>query len=134
MTKITEETKIKDLIPERFDLDKSRNPYSLRGKWLYIPIKLKEKSFEDYVKEFYQRFDPDTSEALYMMKIDPKDLSMQNKLGLLWYIAEDKGADWHDWVDLQALIEDENYDVASDTATSVYELFPSSFIESFKQE
>lgn len=137
--KITEETRIKDLIPEGYEItgitEWEKRSSNKNIKFATIEIQPKEKSFEDYVKEFYRKFDPNTSEALYLLKINPEDLNMQNKLGLLWYIIKDKGGDLNDFANIVKLMREGVEELSyADTRHEMYNVLSIDFIKSFEEE
>jgi hypothetical protein len=136
--KITKETKLEDIIPEGYELRREYGfTISKVGSCINIPIKPKEKTFEDYTKEFYQEFDPDTSEALFILNTKPEELKMKDKLAFLWYIIEDKKGNLMSLGNLLSMIFHETrYKDFTGTEISikVYSILPKSFIKSFKQE
>lgn len=98
MMEITEETKIKDLISEKYEL----NGISInKDRNILIHCKSKEKPFEDYVREY------NYIQSVYKhgdAHIAPTDWLIGGKLGLIWYIIKDKENDPH-WEQLIDVIE-----------------------------
>jgi hypothetical protein len=128
--KITEQTKIKDLIPEGMSLKDCEST-----EWsIHIDFKPKEKTFEDYEKDYYRDRLPKEAEDLLMLNVDAEDLNIENRLGLLWYIVKDKGGTLEDLSDLLFRIAQPNEMSEPDISSRVWKLLPQSFIESFKEE
>jgi hypothetical protein len=135
--KITEDTKIKDLIPEGYEFEKIEHEGAGVGIKVYsVYFKPKEKTFEDYEKDYYRDRLPKEAECLFILNVDAEDLNIENRLGLLWYIIKDKRGNLSDLSVILDAIDDED---AINISTSgrlnkIWNLLPQSFIESFKEE
>jgi hypothetical protein len=146
--KITEQTKIKDLIPEGYELkDVYKEGASIREtNSLSIHFKLKEKTFEDYADEYRKVYDEeDDLVGIIGNTSDSKYWDMRNKLGLLWYIVQQNGdvKKFYTLVFIEILKKIIYYnngdfdDLNTGNnifANNIFKLLPQSFIESFKEE
>lgn len=108
--KITEETKIKDLIPEGYELEKidfcnkSLENISILVHNLHIPIKKKEvKDFKWYCENYFNEITPSYNEnddkSMSNSKYDK--CSFESKIGLLKFICDDIGVDWKHGMKMQ---------------------------------
>jgi hypothetical protein len=138
--KITEQTKIKDLIPEGMSLKDCEST-----EWsIHIDFKPKEKTFEDYEKDYYKDRLSKEAEGLLMLNVDAENLNIENRLGLLWYIVKDKYAKIKSKMsilgDVLYQIDVHNREAygeitkVSNEALEIIDMLPPLFIESFKEE
>jgi hypothetical protein len=134
--KITEQTKIKDLIPKGYEVDGVLD-WSGHPDKSYIEIVLgrKKKTFEDYKLEYSN----DTTARCFKYNIagEKDEIAVFEKnLSLLWYIIKDRGGDIYSLIDLLYSLADNDSSYASNdiAAEEVWDLLPKSFIESFKEE
>lgn len=97
--KITEETKIKDLIPEGYELDyDSIDKYCSKGvpivgSLLGVSVKKKEvKDFKWYCREYSKKvdyFDPIREVPFKSLEDELKSVPFEFKIGLLKFICDD---------------------------------------------
>jgi len=104
---------------------------------IYLESKPKERSFEQYVFEYFQTTpEVETAEGLISAK------GIEDKLGLLWYIVKDKGGDLNDYGNLLHFIKEKVHTLSySKICPEMFKLLPQcfnilpkSFVESLKQE
>ena len=104
--KIDKNTKIKDLIPQGYELDENSYVYNkvpefatfANDRWISLKLKPKQKSFSDYVNEYEEN---ELGESLPTYSGNWKK---GDKLGLLWYIIKDIGRGSEDLSDLSCLL------------------------------
>jgi translation elongation factor EF-1beta len=132
--KITEQTKIKDIIPEGYEFEKIEHEGAGVGIKVYsVYFKPKEKTFEDYTKDYYRKCPPEVEDFL-MLNVNAEDLPIRSRFELLWYIVKDKGGTLKDLSDLLFRIAQPNEMSEPGVSDRVWKLLPQSFIESFKEE
>ena len=125
-------------IPEGYELDSKNTEWTLlydedEDNYLFrVKLKKKEKSFSEYVKEYYK-----TITGLISSKSDskyqPSTWDIAYKLGLLWYMIEDKGGDYFNFVELLEDIEEKVNNSYTDVegvniASRVLKILPDEFI------
>ena len=106
MKPITKDTKISDLIPEGYEFGgaNSAEAYSEEeGGALFVTIyrKKKQKSFNDYVNEYFdsKQFYEKSRKDVYIILVN-KGVScpFEVKIGILKFICDDIGINWSNYI------------------------------------
>jgi hypothetical protein len=142
--KITEETKIKDLIPEGYEIDE--NIPATNG--IYISLKKKqENTFDWYVKKYFastddffyakkdvRKYISKDAESILIYDICEMnyDMPFEFKIGLLKFIYDDLGSELKFAAvihEIQRLISNRSY-VINSSVISLFKICPIAFLES----
>lgn len=102
--KITEETKIKDLIPEWYELDiESKYEFYETEQKIRIPVRKKEvKDFKWYCEKYFNEITPCYNENDHgnIIESDFDHVSFESKIGLLKFICDDLNYSWLEITDM----------------------------------
>lgn len=123
--KITEDTKIKDLIPEGYEIDSDATTYSTKCTSIIVPIKRCHKAdFDSYIEAYQEKIR--TSYIIYL-DIDPNNWIFEYKIGLLKFICDDLKLSMNDMLTyIQIYFMDDiphKYD-------AIYSIVPHEFLDS----
>lgn len=140
--KITEETKLKDLIPDGHELNGTFGLDYTDGLKVTIPIKKKEvKGFKWYLSNYLTSKEYNTIKGIKISTKDYEDfsktregyfehVSFEFKIGLLKFICDDCGVKWFNFAKYYALKED----LSKSFYQKVIDICPVEFLNSiFKQ-
>lgn len=109
--KITEDTKIKDLIPEGYEFNPEFSMEYFKSSCnVTIPVKKKEvKDFKWYVKKYFERYnkylnttkDEFPVNENFIEKENYKYVPFEIRIGLLKFICDDMECDWKLFIDIK---------------------------------
>jgi len=134
--KITEETKVKDLIPEGYELDGNKAWKLDTDEEMCIPIKKKEvKDFNWYVKEYFNKIPHGLLPNNIGIKSDfivgvYEVIPFEIKIGLLKFICDDINVRLNVKITVFEFISGQNPDVYYEEYVKIKSICPKEFLNS----
>ncbi len=89
--------------------------------------------FKEYVEKYRQTQNPLIILSNISNPKDPSTWVMRDKIGLIWFILNEKGGNFYDFEDLVTKIINPNLNnVVGKDIEDIYEMLPDKFIKSLK--